>query len=122
SPERKRLLASDSNAVYSPATDGRGGYLLFALSGAILAQKFDPDTVELSGDPFRISDRVRVNFNGRAFISVSGNGTLAYDENTELDEARQLTWYDRAGNATETVGKPAAMVRFRLSPDERLVA
>ncbi|MGD9590148.1 MAG: hypothetical protein AB7Q37_12585 [Pyrinomonadaceae bacterium] len=121
SPERKLLFPSDSSAVYSPSPDGRG-YLLFARGDALLAQGFDPDKLELIGEPFRVSDRIRVNFNSRAFLSVSENGTLIYDTTTELEDSRQLAWFDRAGKEIETVGQPDAIFRFKLSPDERSVA
>lgn len=122
SPERKLLFASDSNAIYSPLPDGSGGHLLFARGGALLAQRFDAGKHELIGDPFRVAERVRVNFNNRAFFSVSENGTLIYDPITDQDEGRQLTWYDRSGKAIETVGQAASIFRFNLSPDERFAS
>ena len=121
-PERKLLFASDSNAFFSPSPDGKGGLLLFARGTALLAQGFDPDTHALFGEPFRVAERVRVNFNSRAFLSVSENGTLVYDPNTDEDEGRQLTWYDRSGKQLQTVGEAGPVFRFKLSPDERSLA
>ena len=70
---------------------------MFAEGTALLARAFDPDTQTLIGEPFKVAERVRVNANYRAFVSVSDNGTLVYDPNTDEDEGRQLTWYDRRG-------------------------
>lgn len=119
---RKLLFESDSNAVYSASPDGKGGYLLFARASALLAQVFDLQTLSVSGEPFRVAESVRVNINNRGYFSVSDNGTLVYDPNTDEDEGRQLTWYDRAGKEIGTVGKAGPVFRFRLSPDEKLLS
>jgi eukaryotic-like serine/threonine-protein kinase len=119
---KKLLFAADSNAIYSASPDGKGGYLLFARAGALLAQAFDPQTLSVSGEPFRVAESVRVNTNNRGYFSVSDNGTLAYDPNTDEDEGRQLTWYDRAGKEIGTAGKAGPFFRFRLSPDEKLLS
>lgn len=121
-PERKLLFASDSNAFYAPRPGQKIGHLLFARGGALLAHGFDPDTHQLSGEPFRVAENIRVNFNSRAFFSVSDNGTLVYDPNTEEEESRQLSWYDRAGKAIGTAGQPGPVLRVELSPDERFLA
>ncbi len=117
--ERRLLFASDSDATFSPSPDGKGGYLLFARAEALLAHRFDPDTLQLVGEPFRVAETIRVTLNQRVMLSVSDNGTLVYDPTTEQDEGRQLTWYDRTGKAVQTVGRPGTISRFRLSPDER---
>jgi len=119
SSERKLLFVSDSNAFYSSSPDGNGGHLLFVRGNALLAQGFNPDKQALLGEPFRVAERIRVNLNNRAYLSVSENSTLVYDPNTDEDEGRQLTWYDRSGKAIETVGKAGPIFRFKLSPDER---
>lgn len=119
---RKLLFAADSNAIYSAKPDGKGGYLLFARGSALLAQAFDLETLSVSGEPFRVAESVRVNFNNRGYFSVSDNGTLVYDPRTDEYEGRQLTWYDRSGKELQAVGKAGPMFRFRLSPDEKLVS
>lgn len=77
--KRKLLFDSDSNAIYSASPDGNSGNILFARGGALLAQGFDPNSQQLSGEPFRVAERIRINFNSRAFFSVSENGNLIYD-------------------------------------------
>ncbi|HUR97954.1 MAG TPA: hypothetical protein VMZ26_07810, partial [Pyrinomonadaceae bacterium] len=121
-PERKLLVPADSNAFYSLAADGRAGYLLFARGGALLAQGFDPDTQQPVGEAFRVAEHVRVNFNNRAFFSVSENGTLVFDPSSDEEEGRQLTWYDRTGKPLGTIGDAGAIFRVRLSPDERFLS
>lgn len=122
SPERKLLFESDSNAIYSPSSDGNSGYIVFARGGALLAQGFDPNSQQLSGEPFRVAERIRINFNSRAFFSVSENGNLIYDPSSDSEESRQLNWYDRAGKALGFVGQPGPIQNMELSPDERFLA
>ena len=118
--ERKQLVAADSNAMFTRTASG-AGYIIFVREGALLAQNFDTDTNSTIGEPFRVLDRIRFNINSRAFVSVSENATLVFDPFGE-GESRQLTWFDRSGKQDETVGNEGLNQRFRLSPDQRLVA
>ena len=117
---KKRLLTADSNAVYAP-TSTSGGCLLFARGEALLAQAFDPTTLTLSGEPKRVADKVRVNFNSRGFFSVSNNGILVYDDFLEVD-SRRPTWFDREAKELGTAGENAALIQLRLSPDQKRIA
>lgn len=69
-----------------------------------------------------MADSVRVNANSRTFLSVSDNGMLVFDPSTDEDEGRRLTWFDRTGQAVQTIGHAGPIARFKLSPDERSVA
>src|SRR5258705_359638 len=116
----QRLFALASNALYAPSLEGRG-QIIFSRDGALLAQRFDADKLELTGEPFRVADRVRVNSNSRAFLSLSDNGTLVFDPSSDL-ENRQLTWFDRSGKQLETVGPVGSYLGARLSPDQKRIA
>jgi Tol biopolymer transport system component len=116
SREQKLILATDSSATFAPSADG--GRLLFVRDGALLAQPFDPTRLELSGEPIRISEHVRVNNNGRAFVSASDNGVLVYDPSIG-SEFRALTWFDRSGKQIDTVGQPGFISRFSLSLNQK---
>jgi Tol biopolymer transport system component len=118
--DSRRLLTANSNAMYAASATGEG-YLLFARSGALLAQRFDANTLALSGEPKVLVEQVRVNFNSRAFFSVSDNGTLVYDQSTDSD-SRQLTWFDREAKELGGVGEKAAILQFKLSPDQKRTA
>jgi eukaryotic-like serine/threonine-protein kinase len=118
--EPKKLLSAQSNAIYAESPDG-GGYLLFARDDALLAQPFDAGSLTISGEPVRIADQIRVNQNARAYLTASGNGTLIYDPNP-IGENRVLTWFDRTGKQTGTLGTPGAFQRVRLSPDQKRAA
>jgi serine/threonine protein kinase/Tol biopolymer transport system component len=116
SKEQRRLLASNSNAAYLPP-----GYIVFARNRTLMAQRFDPDRLQLEGEPFAVVDDVDyVNIVARALFSVSPNGTLVYQ--TGSSTSSQLQWFDRSGKRLSTIGAPARYANPRISPDGRKVA
>src|SRR5256885_14975474 len=118
--ESKHLCNSTSNAQYAPSLNGES-LIVFSRDGALLAQRFDVDKLEVTGEPVRVADQVRVNFNSRAYFSISDNGTLVFDSSSDL-ENRQLTWFDRSGKELGTVGPVGSYLVARLSPDQKRVA
>jgi dipeptidyl aminopeptidase/acylaminoacyl peptidase len=109
---------SDSPA-YVPAADRQGGYLLFRRSDALMAQRFNPTALTLSGDAVPIAQRIGGDPIWGAF-SASGNGSLAYAPPAGSG-ALQLAWRDRAGKQVGLFGPPGVYDRFRLSPDEKRI-
>ena len=80
----------------------------------LMAQKFDPSSLELSGDPTPVAERVAMKYETAAF-SASSN-VLVY--RTAIQNALfQLTWFDRQGKDTREAGDPGPIDRPRLSPD-----
>jgi len=118
---RRRLLGDDSSAVYAPPLKAGSGHLLFRRAGVLLAQPFDAQKLQLAGDPFPITEKVGVEFAGRATVSVSDNGLLVYDTSGGVD-GRSLVWFDRQGKQLGSVGEPTFAVQPWLSPDEKRVA
>jgi len=121
--DRKLLIpltadgANATRAVWSPQ-----GYILYALNRTtLLARAFDPNRLELQGEPFRVADNVIVSQAGNARFAVSANGVLAFIQGGAPDIV-QLTWRDRNGNRSGVIGAAAPWLSFRLSPDERLAA
>ena len=115
SKETKRLVAAESGGVYSPP-----GYLLYVRDGSLVAQYFDADKLELTGEAMPIADSL-VGFDltsnlGR--FSVSGNGVLVYYTGIEFDKA-QLQWVDRGGKQIAALGGSAGYGYLRISPDEK---
>ena len=86
-----------------------------------MAQRFDPSTRQLTSDPFPVADHVPNEGSRYASFSVSENGVLIYARGTARATTR-LTWFDRAGNITGTVGDPASYLTLALAPDDRRVA
>ena len=116
SNDTKRLLAADSNAVYSPP-----GHLLFVREGTLLRQSFDAKTLELSGDATPVAEQVAVVGVLGAF-SVSQNGVLAYRAGPGTSGNVQLTWIDRTGRVIETFGAAAPYRGVDVSGDGKRIA
>jgi dipeptidyl aminopeptidase/acylaminoacyl peptidase len=88
-----------------------------------MAQKFDPQTVSLSGSIIPLADRVgrEARFPGLAAFTASLGGAVAYREDSSV--ARQLKWIDRTGKPVGTPGPfdSASPQSPRVSPDGRSV-
>jgi Tol biopolymer transport system component len=114
----RRLLDAEAASVYSPT-----GHLLFPRQGQLWAQAFDAKTLALSGDPFRLAERVAVNAGlSLASLAASPSGTIAWS--SAQTSRSQLTWFDRAGKRLNAIG-PSDLTNIAnpdLSPDEQRVA
>jgi Tol biopolymer transport system component len=117
--ERKRILNATSFGLYAEP-----GYLLFAREGTLLAQRFDANKLELSGEPVRIADELAYGgtTDPRASFAVSQNGILIFRNGVRLAADLQLTWVDRSGKEIGRVGMPGAFLGPDLSPDGRRIA
>jgi len=113
--DRKQLLKNDSNATYA------AGYLLFARESTLMAQPFDIAKLQLSGDPFPVSEQVIFTAQySYSNFSISENGTLVFCNGSNTN--RQLVWFDRNGKSLGAVGPPSEYNDVVLSPDEKRVA
>ncbi len=114
SNETKRLVASNTNAVYAPP-----GYLLFMRENTLMAQPFDAGTLQLSGEPQPLVEQVNVSPVGMGGFSVSAAGVLVY-----LSGGAQsvLTWFDRTGKSLSSTGAANYYSNLSISPDEKRVA
>ncbi len=114
--ETKRLLPTAFNAAYSPP-----GFLLFMRNETLMAQPFDADKHELTGEPSPVAEHVAYNIGlGRGAFSVSENGVLAFRSGS--GDRDQLLWFDRGGKQTGALGAPGLYFTIWLSPDERQAA
>jgi serine/threonine protein kinase len=112
--ETRRLFDADAPAVYAVT-----GHLLFIREGKMLAQDFDPNRLEVRGDPFPMAEHVGL---GTA-LSVSAAGPIAYRTPSADSGQRQLVWVDRSGREMEKVVYPdTASQGPSLSRDGRRVA
>ena len=117
STERKQIMNSDWAAVYAPP-----GYLLFLRETALMAQRFDAEKLELSGEPFRIADNVMRSALDVG-VSVSGNGVLSYRTGDFAGSSSSFVWFDRHGMQTPVKEIPVGAVSgMALSPDGKNVA
>ncbi len=84
-----------------------------------MAQSFDGDRLQLSGEAVPITDPVGV-FGAFRWFTVSASGVLAYRLGS--DSQRQLTWFDSKGTVLGHVGDPSLYRELALSPDGKRVA
>jgi hypothetical protein len=112
------LLDADSAPVYAAS-----GHLLFVRSGTLTAQRFDPATLELKGEPFPVAGDVVVNGPMlHAPIAASAAGPVLYRSGSS-GSMRQFVWVDRAGKEIQRVGEPFSNpLSPAISPDGRSVA
>ena len=116
----KALFNSDTGAAYSPVLAGHAGSLLFVSEGALMAQAFDLERLELSGERTVVVPDVRYRRWHQASFSVSGNGVLLYQGGSA--ENQQFAWFDRQGKLLTAIGPRNDYISFNLSPDERHIA
>jgi Tol biopolymer transport system component/DNA-binding winged helix-turn-helix (wHTH) protein len=116
------LLETDSRTIYAPSVLRPGtGYLFYIRAGNILAAPFDPQSLQLQGEPVAVVSRTYWFYpTGGADFSVSENGMLAYRRYLSRS---QLAWVNRAGEVVKKIGPPNVNVKQgRLSPDGRKIA
>jgi Tol biopolymer transport system component/tRNA A-37 threonylcarbamoyl transferase component Bud32 len=113
SAERKLLLNADSrDIIYSQ------GHLLFLRETTLMAQPFDADSLELTGEAFPIAEEIQTDISANPYgvFSASESGVLAY--RTGFGETgSRLMWYDRAGKQIALLGDVATYGHVELSPD-----
>jgi Tol biopolymer transport system component/DNA-binding winged helix-turn-helix (wHTH) protein len=117
-PKRLSIVADAAVEFAAP------NHLLFVMQSALFGQRFDPDTLTLSGDPLRIAEQVTVDAAmNRAAISASENGSIIYRTGSGGGQ-RQFVWFDRRGQETEHVGEPdgSGVLGPALSPDGEHIA
>jgi Tol biopolymer transport system component len=120
SKTRKQVLSESTATIYvSP------GYLLFGRDRTLMAQPFDTNKLGTTGEAVAVAEQADVITAGvgvaLGYFSASQNGVLVYTSGREPTGV-QLTWFDRAGNKLDTVGQPADVPAFSLSPDGAHVA
>jgi Tol biopolymer transport system component len=114
--ENRLLFRSQSNAVYG------SGYLLFARSGQLMGQSFDPGSGTLSGEPQSIASGVVDDISTwHTDASASNNGLLVLGSGGTADW--QLIWTDRTGKQIGIVAdKLTNLQTARISPQGDRIA
>jgi hypothetical protein len=112
SKKATRLVDASSNAAYAD------GYLIFLRETTLMAQRFDPTTLTLSGPETPIALDVQINTaTGTGAFSVSESGILAYQSGPSSGTAP--TWFDRSGAAIGNLAAPGGYRDIQLSPDDQ---
>jgi eukaryotic-like serine/threonine-protein kinase len=117
SNDSKRLLAAETNALYSTSGD-----LLFVRQGTLLRQPFDVKKLALSGDPSAVAEHIAVPIANVGAFSVSENGVLTFRTGPTLSGNLQLAWFDRMGKRVETFGALGGYRGVDVSPDGTRIA
>ncbi len=130
SKERHALPGIASAPQYSPS-----GYLFFVRGGALMAQPFDVNRLELSGEAFpvaQVSARptplsaalLPGDVLAGLFFSVSTNGAVAYNPGPPAANSgiTQLAWFARTGRQLALAAPSGEYRNPALSPDGRYVA
>ena len=116
SKETRRILYSQVSAMYAPP-----GYLLFVREAALMAQPFDAGKLELTGEPFPVTEPIGLSPPRRSPFTLSENGVLVYEDGGDILNS-QLAWHDREGKQMRTVGPPGNYSFIWLSADAERVA
>jgi Tol biopolymer transport system component len=117
SGELRPLLPFRTRAQYA------NGYLFFGRQGNLIAQPFDPDKLQLSGEPKRVAAGLGFSFGEWAnfAFSVSNLGGIVWSEHQAFPKS-QPTWFDRTGHPAGTVGEPGIYFGVMPSPDGKYAA
>jgi Tol biopolymer transport system component len=112
--EKARMLVQSGGANPKYAS----GRLLFLRDATLMAQSFDADRLDLTGEAAPLAEQIEIGgatgTNGA--FSVSQTGVLVYQAGLG-DIRSEITWYDRAGKQIGTLGEPADQMGLELSPD-----
>ncbi len=113
---KKMLVQSSFNASFA------GGYLLFARSSVLLAQRFNLEALSLEGDPIKLQEGVLtdVSYN-MAVFTVSNTGTLLFQTGQAEAGARPM-FVDRTGRIIRLIDDRSEQDQPRFSPDGSQVA
>jgi eukaryotic-like serine/threonine-protein kinase len=91
------------------------GYLVFVRDRTLVAQRFDPRSLTLQGDPVPLGEGLGTDTVGLASFSISRTGVLVY-RGGELTGAR-LVWVDRNGKETAALDASGDYHDTWFSPD-----
>jgi len=116
----KEILPTEYDTIYAPPSDAGSGQLLFVRDGALMAQPFDAQRLELSGEPITVATHVAT-FRNYGYFAVSNNDVLVFKSGGGAGPF-QPTWFDRQGNILGTVGEPSDFTSLDISPDGKQAA
>jgi serine/threonine protein kinase/Tol biopolymer transport system component len=108
SDSRSRLAVDASFVQYAH------GYLWLRRGSTLMAQRFDPDEHRTVGEAVPVAEQLRTS-GGASFFSVSATGVLVFQ--ADPSPGYELTWFDRTGRPTATLGTRDDYADLSLSPD-----
>ena len=109
----RRILERASNVQYSE------GYLLYLRETVLVAQRFDPKSLQFGGDPKPVAEKLDY-WNARDVAAfTAAHGTLVYRHGSL--QKTQPMWVDRSGKELGQFGEPGLYSTPRASLDGSLV-
>ena len=108
-PPRKLLDVSSLVRLAPP------DHLLYVREDSLLAQPFDFDSAELTGEAVPLAEELGASSTGLSDFSASNDGTLVYRSGWTAE--RRLVWTDRNGRELGDADQPAVYRETALSPD-----
>ena len=106
------VVPGDSEARWVPPD-----WFVYVNGRQLIAQRRSLDDLRPLGEPIPIAENVRFIVNRHTGnFALSDNGALAYSVGIRGVRSR-LTWFDLNGKKLSTVGEPAPIDGFSLSPD-----
>jgi len=124
--DRRRLIDDSSNVAIAQVPD-TGTFLLFVREGALLAQSFDPTTLQLSGETMSLAPVVGSSFDGtgtgvnRRTFTVSNTGVVIFDSVVTRQDSHAV-WVDRQGKSPRILDEMNLVSMARLSRDGKRLA
>ena len=114
--ETKKILEGVTTATYV------SGYILFTRDQTLMAQTFDTQRLELTGEAVPIAEHVALNgTTGVPEFSAAENGTLVY-QTGEAAGAWDLLWFERDGKLIGALLQQDRYLYPELSPDGGFLA
>jgi serine/threonine-protein kinase len=117
SGEHRVIISGGASPTYVDS-----GHIVYGHAGTLRAVRFDPDRLEVQGNPVVVLEGIVTKSGGAASFSVSADGTLTYVAGAEANARRSVVWVDRQGRQEETNVPPRTYAYARLSPDGNHVA
>ena len=114
SPERKRLPLAPMSSLGFSAPDS----LFFVSERTLMAQRFDLERLELTGEAIRVAEGVQ-QLGMAAGFAIAG-GAVVYWTGDQI--ITQPTWFQRDGAAAGTLGPPGPYINLALSFDGKQAA
>jgi Tol biopolymer transport system component len=121
--QRQQVLRTAAKAVYVPPRAGQPGYLLWMQEQTLLAQRFDPGSLRLEGDPVSVAEDIGLNAGSpiRAAYWASDAGLLVYLSGVQ-EAKRHVIWMSRDGKQLGDAAIQDRIGPLRLSPDAQRMA
>lgn len=113
---RRPLFAQSNSPVEYVPNPAGDGWLLYIVSGQLLARPFAPAKGVLKGDPIPVLDGLP----GGPTWSASTNGVLAF-RRASVDPNR-FNWVARDGKPLGAIGVEGSIATPRISPDQKTIA